>query len=92
MSSEMNVTMGEVLRLTRAGRLSEATDVLQGRLTSMGTAAPSGSAVPLLHGDLSRLRFARAKPPHARTAGRSRGSRGSRTPASCHGPPCRSRR
>jgi hypothetical protein len=29
MSSEMNITIAEALRLTRAGRLSEATEVLQ---------------------------------------------------------------
>ncbi len=40
----MNITIAEALRLTRAGRLSEATEVLQRRLSSTSTAAPGDSA------------------------------------------------
>lgn len=47
MSSERDITMSEALRLTRAGRLSEATQVLQRHLTSTGTAAPGASAAAL---------------------------------------------
>ncbi len=56
MSSEMNITIGEALWLTRAGRLSEATEVLQRRLASTRTAAPGDSAVARPIGDLGRLR------------------------------------
>ncbi len=57
MSSEMNMTIGEALRLTRAGRLSEATQVLQRRLATTGGAAPGDSTVAPALGDLGRLRL-----------------------------------
>src|SRR5246127_2718783 len=40
MSPDTNITMAEALRLTRAGRLTEATAVLQRGLASAGTAGP----------------------------------------------------
>jgi poly(hydroxyalkanoate) depolymerase family esterase len=43
MSSDTNIPMAEVLRLTRAGRLIEATGLLQRGLASAGPAAPGGS-------------------------------------------------
>ncbi len=47
MSPDDNVTMAEALRLTRAGRLTEATAVLRRGLASAGTAAPrESSAAP----------------------------------------------
>jgi poly(hydroxyalkanoate) depolymerase family esterase len=45
MSPDPNITMAEALRLTRAGRLTEATGVLQHRLAGAGTAAPAGGDV-----------------------------------------------
>ena len=41
MNTEMNIAVGEALRLTRAGRLSEATELLQRGLGGTGTAAPA---------------------------------------------------
>jgi poly(hydroxyalkanoate) depolymerase family esterase len=55
MSTEMNNTIGEALRLTRAGRLSQATEVLQRGLASMGIAAPSDPAARRPLGELGRL-------------------------------------
>jgi poly(hydroxyalkanoate) depolymerase family esterase len=43
MDTKMNTAMGEALRLTKAGRLSEATELLQRGLASAGSA---GSAAP----------------------------------------------
>ncbi len=57
MSSEMNTAIGEALRLTRAGRLSEATQVLQRRLASTPTVAPDDSSVARPLGDQGRLRL-----------------------------------
>ncbi|MGO9751135.1 MAG: alpha/beta hydrolase family esterase [Solirubrobacteraceae bacterium] len=45
MNPDRNITMAEALRLTRAGRLAEATAVLQPNLASAGTAAPGESTV-----------------------------------------------
>src|SRR5579872_2378014 len=50
-----NMTMIEALRLTRAGRLTEATEILQRGLGSAGTAA-DGSTVAPLFGDLGHHR------------------------------------
>ena len=43
MSPDTNITMAEALRLTRAGRLTEATAVLQRGLASAGTPAAGES-------------------------------------------------
>ncbi len=52
MSPDANIRMAEALRLTRAGRLTEATAVLQRRLASAGTAGERESiAVEGLIGD-----------------------------------------
>jgi hypothetical protein len=40
MGPDTNITMAEALRLTRAGRVTEATAVLQRGLASVGTAGP----------------------------------------------------
>ena len=57
MSPDTNITMAEALRLTRAGRLTEATAVLQRGLASAGTAAAGESTVAQPVGDLGRLRL-----------------------------------
>ncbi len=56
MSLDTNMTMVEALRLTRAGRLTEATEVLQRGLASAGTAAADESTVAQPFGDLGHLR------------------------------------
>ena len=56
MSPDTNITMAEALRLTRAGRLTEATAVLQRGLASAGTAAADESTVAQPVGDLGHLR------------------------------------
>jgi poly(hydroxyalkanoate) depolymerase family esterase len=55
MNHDTNITMAEALRLTRAGRLTEATEVLQRGLTSAGTAGPCQSTVALPLADLDLL-------------------------------------
>jgi poly(hydroxyalkanoate) depolymerase family esterase len=57
MSPDTKVAMAEVVRLTRAGRLTEATAVLQRGLASAGSAGPAGSVVAQPFGDLGRVRF-----------------------------------
>jgi poly(hydroxyalkanoate) depolymerase family esterase len=57
MSTLTNITMVDALRLTRAGRLTEATAVLQRGLASAGTAAPGESTVASAFADLGRLRL-----------------------------------
>jgi poly(hydroxyalkanoate) depolymerase family esterase len=53
MDITMNHTMGEALRLTRAGRLSEATELLQQGLASSGQdLASSGQAAPAAAADV----------------------------------------
>jgi poly(hydroxyalkanoate) depolymerase family esterase len=56
MSSDTNITMAEALRLTRAGRLTEATALLQRGLASAPAAGPlaSTAALPGLAGTLGR--------------------------------------
>jgi poly(hydroxyalkanoate) depolymerase family esterase len=54
MSCDTNMTM-EALRLTRAGRLTEATGVLQRGLATAGTAAPGGSTAAEPFADLGCL-------------------------------------
>ena len=55
MSLDRNMTMLEALRLTRAGRLTEATEVLQPGLASAGTAAADESTAAQPFGDLGHL-------------------------------------
>lgn len=57
MSPDTNITMAEALRLTRAGRLTEATAVLQRGLASAGTAGPHEWTAPQHLADLGHLRF-----------------------------------
>jgi len=52
----MNLMMAEALRLTRAGRLTEATGLLQRGLASGGAAAPGESTVAQPLGDPGRRR------------------------------------
>jgi poly(hydroxyalkanoate) depolymerase family esterase len=56
MSTDTNLTMVEALRLTRAGRLTEATLVLQRGLGSVRTAAADESTAAQRFGDLGHLR------------------------------------
>ena len=56
MSTETSISMAEALRLTRAGRLTEATGLLQRGLASDDTVAPDGSIVAQPRGDLGRRR------------------------------------
>jgi poly(3-hydroxybutyrate) depolymerase len=76
MSSEMNITIGEALRLTRAGRLTEATEVLQRRLSSTGIAAPGDSAVALGSGDVRSEAAGGRAAPSARSLGVARAATG----------------
>jgi poly(hydroxyalkanoate) depolymerase family esterase len=57
MSPDTNIAMAEALRLTRAGRLTEATGVLQRGLASVGTAAPREPTVAPPSGDLGWFRL-----------------------------------
>jgi poly(hydroxyalkanoate) depolymerase family esterase len=74
MSSKTNSTMSEALRLTRAGRVTEATGLLQRGLASGGAGAP-GSSAPRPLGDLGRLRppASTGRGATARAAGAARG-------------------
>ena len=77
MSSDTNMTMVEALRLTRAGRLTEATEALQRGLASADTAAADESTVAQPFGDLSHLR---------RSMPKSRPVRGREVPRASAGP------
>ena len=77
MSSDTNMTMVEALRLTRAGRLTEATEALQRGLASADTAAADESTVAQPFGDLSHLR---------RSMPNSRPVRGREVPRASAGP------
>src|SRR5579859_3772647 len=57
MSPDKNITMAEALRLTRAGRLTEATAVLQQGVASVGTAGPRESTAAQPLADLGKLRL-----------------------------------
>ena len=65
MSPDRNFTTAEALRLTRAGRLTEATAVLQRGLASAGTAAPHEPSAeqPLIGLDRLRLPVSNRCPP-----------------------------
>jgi poly(hydroxyalkanoate) depolymerase family esterase len=56
MSINTSSTMSEALRLTRAGRVTEATGLLQRGLASTGSVAPDGSTAAQPLGSLGRLR------------------------------------
>ena len=58
-----NMTMVEALRLTRAGRLTEAAWVLQRGLASAGTAAADGSTVTQPFGDSATSEADAKQPP-----------------------------
>ena len=74
MVPDTNMRMAEALRLTRAGRLTEATEVLQRGLASAGTAATEESTVAQRFGDPGLLR----RPmPGSRAVGRPGGARSS---------------
>ena len=60
MNENWNTTMGEALRLTRAGQLAEATSLLQNGLAGKAGSAPSTSLVPRLTGSL-RCAVARSR-------------------------------
>jgi poly(hydroxyalkanoate) depolymerase family esterase len=64
MSPDMKVTMAEALRLTRAGRLTEATAVLQRGLAAVGTAGPreSTAAQPVANLGQFRLPVSSSRP------------------------------
>src|SRR5579872_5705054 len=68
MSPYRNTTMAEALRLTRAGRLTEATGVLQRGLASASTSAVHESTAEQPVGELDRLRL-------PVSSGRPRGAR-----------------
>lgn len=68
MNDDMHTTMGEALRLTRSGRLAEATALLQRGLSGTG-GAPSGASTVAALPD----RFGRPQPPPAGPAGGTRG-------------------
>lgn len=57
MRPDKNNTMAEALRLTRAGRLTEATAVLQRGVASVGTAGPRESTAAQPLADLGELRL-----------------------------------
>lgn len=57
MNSDANIKMAEALRLTRTGRLAEATALLQRGPASAGSAAPRGSSPAQPLTDLGRLRL-----------------------------------
>ncbi len=57
MSADTNITIAEALSLTRAGRLTEATAVLQRGLAGAGTAWPPESTAAQPSSDLGHLRL-----------------------------------
>ncbi len=57
MSLHTDITMAEALRLTRAGRLTEATTVLQRRLASVGNARSREGVAVRPRADIGRLRL-----------------------------------
>ncbi len=72
MNNDMNATMAKALRLTRAGRLAEATALLQEGLAGGGSAPPLRSTVAQPRNGLGRLRL----PLHPVASSRSNAVRG----------------
>lgn len=76
MNTEMNTAIGEALRLTRAGRLSEATELLQHGLTGVHAPTPADAPRAQPRRELDRLRLP-APPGGGRASGRSAAARAS---------------
>jgi poly(hydroxyalkanoate) depolymerase family esterase len=72
----MNNAIGEALRLTRAGRLTEATQLLQRGLASPGGAAPAGATEPRTLRGLDRRLTPDTEPERRPSGSRQVGARG----------------
>jgi poly(hydroxyalkanoate) depolymerase family esterase len=76
MNTEMNMAIGEALRLTRAGRLSEATELLKRGLGGVETASPADASDGQRPGELDRPR---SRAPQHSPLGRTRASKADAT-------------